>query len=37
MVSFVSLSLSLKKFTHCFGVSIVDFEQVKAGWIVAIK
>ena len=23
-----------ESFTHCYGVSIVDFEQVNAGWVV---
>ena len=28
----VSLLLTLTNFTHCFGVSIVDFEQVTTSW-----
>ena len=30
-VTLVSLLLTLNKFTHCSGVSIVNFEQVNAG------
>ena len=31
-VVMVSLLLTLNNFTHCSGVTIVDFEQVNAGW-----
>ena len=41
-VNFFSLFLSLLTsnrfidFTHCFGVSIVDFGEVNAGWVVTV-
>ena len=28
----MSLLLTLNDFTHCSGISIVDYEQVKVGW-----